>query len=277
MRAASTGCKLRRCGAALLLLAALLCLPAGAYSPAEPVGKPGMLLTAMSGNGSLSGESTLGSAAADAVRLAAGSDFALLCGGQFAANLEPKTVTYADICRLFADGDAGLTVVRVTPKALRQLLEHGLSRITLDETESIDRAVSAFGGFPQISGFTLTYDASAHPGERVMRICLDGRKLDLEDDSTVYTLALPAAVAEGAYGYPARPGTGLSVTLAEAMADYVASGVPDTYTGHDRITEVGCTEYDIINRVPAECAVAALCIWAATRLWKFKHDGTHTR
>lgn len=235
-----------------------------------------MLLTAVSGEGSLSGESTLGSAAADAVRFASGADFSVVNGGELIANLEPRELTYDEISSVFLH-DRSVSVTVVTPKDLKELIEHGVSAIVLNERESIDRELSAFDGFPQLSGFELTYDASARPGERVMRITVNGERLDLSDDFTEYTIAASKFMLSGGYGYPELKHTDTGITLADALADYVAAGIPDSYTGKDRITVVGCTDYNIINRVPVAIIPVALVIWVATRLWKFKKEESHNR
>ena len=270
MCAKSTVCKAAPRLGALLLTLSLLVLPAFAYAGSDTVGQPGMLLAAMSGNGSLTAESTLGSAAADAVRGALNADAAIVCGGEFIANLQPHPVTYDEVRAVFQDPDRTLAVAEVTAVQLKEILENGFSHITLSRDESIDRASSTFAGYPQLSGLTVVYDASARPGERVMRIELDGKKLDLSDDTARYTLAGTSALFAGENGFPVLTASPSSVTLSEALANYVASGVPDSYTGHDRITAVGCTEYNIINRVPRGVIAVACAIWIATRLWRYQ-------
>ena len=262
----------------LLLLLSGLSAPAGAYETDDIVGRPSMLLTAVSGNGSLTGESTLGSAVADAVRRAAQSDFAVVCGGELVGNLEPKSTTFSTIFSLFLDGNVGLAVAKVTAAQLKTFLEWGLSHIELDETESINQAASAFAGFPQVAGMKLTYDASAKPGERIMRIETDRGQIDLSDDRTVYTLAATLPVITGEWGDIFTFGYyELDTSLAEAMADFVAEGTPDHYTGRDRIIAVGCTEHHLVNQYPlVPCAVAACLIFCATRLWKFKQKDDFT-
>lgn len=275
-------CKaLLRRGLALLaagLLSAGLAQPVLAYQPDSIVGQPNMLLTAVSGDGALVGETTLGDATADAIRQAAGSDLAILGGGELLANLEPKETTFSAIQKLYLNSDQKLAVAEVTAAQLKALLEQGFSHIALDETESIDPAASSYEGFPQISGIKVTYDASAHPGERVMRILVDGTRLDLEDQETRYTLAAPETLLNGAWSYPVTESTQLNTTLAEAMADFVAAGTPDDYTGQDRIVAVGCTAYNLTARYPiVACVVAAIVIWCGTRLWKFKKSTDYTR
>lgn len=257
-----------------------LCLTCGAaaYAPDDYVGQPGMLLAGMSGNGSLTDESVLGDACADAVRTAANADFAIVPGGAFRANLEPKPSTYADIAAVLTEPEQPVAVAALTAAELAAMLEAGVSHITLDGQEAIDRGASSFEGFPQVSGFSFTYDASAHPGERVMRIRTENGELDLNDPSAVYTVAAPARLFAGAYGYPACDAEETGVTLAEALAAFVAAGTGDAYTGEGRITAVGCTDYNIVNHFPLTlCVAAAIVIWVGARLWKFKYSDRNTR
>lgn len=237
-----------------------------------------MLLAAVSGNGSLTDESVMGDACADAVRIAANADFAIVPGGAFRANLEPKPCTFADVCAVLAEPEEPLAVATLTASELAAMLEAGVSHIVLDEKESVDRESSAFGGFPQVSGFTFTYDASAHPGERIMHIRADGGELDLTDESVFYTVAAPESLFRGAYGYPEHEARSVGKTLAEALADYIAAGTGDGYTGEGRITAVGCTDYNIVNHFPLVlCVLAAIVIWLGARLWKFKYSDRFTR
>jgi 5'-nucleotidase len=61
-------------------------------------------------------------------------------------------------------------------------------------------ALPGGGGFPQISGFKVTYRAANPVGSRVRAIALDGGAA-VARDSTSYTLALPDFVNNGGDGY----------------------------------------------------------------------------
>ncbi|MGM9615143.1 MAG: 5'-nucleotidase C-terminal domain-containing protein [Oscillospiraceae bacterium] len=268
-------------GPALVLFLLMICLLAmpgyAAYKAEDVVGQPGMLLAAVSGYGSLTDESVMGDVCADAIRRAAGTDFALVNGGQHIANLEPKPCTYDDVCAVLAEPEEEIAVAVVTGAELRRMLEAGVSHIVLNGAEAIERETSEFEGFPQISGFSFTYDTSAHPGERVMHIRRDGKELDMDSDER-FTIAAPAGLLAGALDYPALPHEGTGIVLAEALADYIAAGTGDAYTGEGRIIAVGCTDYNIVNRFPLVlCVVAAMLIWVGARLWKFKYFDRNTR
>lgn len=238
-----------------------------------------MLLSAMSGDGSLSSESILGDACADALRLGTGADFAIVPGGEFSGNLEPKNQTHAAIRAVLNHPDASIALATLTPAQLCEMLEAGLSAITLAEDTSIDRGASAFDGFPQVSGFRFTYDASARPGERVMHLYGgDGKEIDRYDTTRSYTVAAPAYLFQGKFGYPLLSCTEIGRTLSGLLSDYVAAGTGDAYTGQGRITAVGCADYNIINHFPlVTCVIAAMVIWVGARLWKFKHPECGTR
>lgn len=233
----------------------------------------------MNGDGSLSCESILGDACADALRLGTGADFALVPGGEFSGNLEPKPQTHAAIRAVLKHPDAPIAIASLTPAQLCEMLEAGLAAITLTEDTSIDRRASAFDGFPQVSGFRFIYDASAHPGERVMHLYGgDGKEIDRCDTALSYTVAAPAYLFQGEFGYPVIFCTESGSTLSDLLSDHVAAGTGDAYTGRGRITAVGCADYNIVNHFPlVTCVIAAMVIWVGARLWKFKHPdyGTH--
>ena len=220
----------------------------------------------------------MGDACADAMRIRTGADFAIVDGGEFCANLEPKPRTYGDICAVLTEPETELATADLTAAEIAAMLEAGVAKIVLNDREAIDREASAFEGFPQVSGFTFTYDASAMPGERVMRIRLNDTELDLGDETMTYTVAAPKKLFEGAFGYPVYDCTDAGCALAEALADFVAAGTGDAYTGEGRVTAVGCTDYNIVNQFPLVlCVAAAIVIWLGTRLWKFKYFDRNTR
>lgn len=250
-----------------LLIAVGLSPCAFAYEPSDTVGQPQMLLAGMSGHGSRTEESVLGDACADAVRTSANAQFAIVHGGAFCANLEPKVCTYADIRAVLTDPDEPIAVAELTAAQLTALLEAGVAKIELNEREAIDRERSAFDGFPQVSGLTVTYDASARAGERLLRLRADGQPLDLTDETVTYRVAAPMSLFSGAYGYPVYPCETVGCTLSEALAALVAAGTGESYTGEGRILAVGCTDYNIVNHFPVVlCVVAAMVIWLGARL-----------
>ena len=95
--------------------------------------------------------------------------------------------TYDEIKNVFTH-DRGIATVRVTIKELRQILERGLASLTLDKSEKIDVRRSAFDGFPQISGFKLSYDVSMPPGQRVYELLINGVSVALDSGTQSVTL-----------------------------------------------------------------------------------------
>ena len=122
------GCK-RRLLAALLLLLSLVSLTVSvaAYEQDEVVGRIPILLQTGEGDGSknaLNQDSSLGNAAAEAARLALGTDIAILNGGDLGTDLSPKEVTWAEVQQAFST-DRVLAKVTITAKQLWQLLRLG--------------------------------------------------------------------------------------------------------------------------------------------------------
>ena len=111
-------CKAARILALCLCCMAWLRLYAAAYAPEEIVGQPGMLLAAMSGNGSLSDETVMGDALADAIRQRAGAELAIVPGCAMTGNLEPKPQTYADVCAVLAEPEGKTSTKSLLPSVL---------------------------------------------------------------------------------------------------------------------------------------------------------------
>ncbi len=158
----------------ILLCAMLLALtPISAAVDAEPAELRDMLLGTDSGWS----ETSLGDATADAVAFGAGTQTAIVPAEAITGNLRGGPVTRDEVCHA-VDGSMRLARADVTASQLYELLEDGLSSLTLNEQERLDIEASASDRFPQISGFTMRVDASAPAGERVMELCLsDGQNV----------------------------------------------------------------------------------------------------
>lgn len=193
-------------------------------------------------------ESSLGNAVADAVRISLGSDVAIIPGGDLAIGLVPGKATYDEIKNVFAE-DREIAMTRVTIKELRQILERGLSNITLDESERIDEHLSAYDGFPQISGFTLYYDVSAPPGERVYQLLIQGERVDLDSDTQTVTLGSTAHMLKGGYDLPPVDDvTASELTLSDVMLRYIVNGLNEYSPAERRMHvrggfDAGLSEY----------------------------------
>ena len=136
-------------------------------------------------NGNIrSEEMLLGNLIADAVRWVGGADIAFTNGGGIRDLLPAGNVTKGDIISVLPFGNYVVTF-EVTPAILRDALENGVS------------ALPGGGRFPQVSGFSFTFNPDAEEGSRIISINIDGQYLDLNDDSTTFILATNNFIAAG--------------------------------------------------------------------------------
>lgn len=204
-------------------------------------------------------ESDLGCLVADAAVYVLNADFSVIPGGLLTGTLEHGTVFASDILRVIPD-DEVLSLYTVTIPELKTLLEYGISHLVTDDADRIIVETSAFDDFPQVSGFTWTYDVSAPVGERVLRLSIDGCEMDLSDSSVSFTLAAPSGLLERAGLSPEIVSAGFH-TIRSALMDYLES--LDLLTApSSRSTAVGTSNYPLIDRIPIVAIVAA-CILIA--------------
>jgi 2',3'-cyclic-nucleotide 2'-phosphodiesterase (5'-nucleotidase family) len=245
--------------------------PALCLSGTDVAGIVPQLLTAVSDQEATSHECTLGDAVADAVRVSLGADIAVVNGGDLVQNLLPGEITWGELKAAFAE-DRTLAVAAVTPKELRVLLEACVSRITIDETEAIDKEASAYGGFPQISGFTMSYDAVAPPGERVHDIKYAGAELDLGDDTTSLRLAATGYMLTGGYGLPVVDDvTRSELTLSGAVARYMNAGMPEYARTGVRIYPMGTRDGSLRAILPLGIVAVVIFLIMLGNGQRFKH------
>ena len=212
----------------LILLLFLAALPASAAASGErPVGTVPWLLIGSVDRNPLYEECTLGDAAADAVRRAAGADIAVVGGGWLTGNLPPGEVTETDVADCLAP-DSRLASVPVSPAELSALLEVALSRVVTRGAREYDAERSPFEAFPQISGFRVAYDPNAEPGSRISRITINDEPLDRTDTEKTILLAAPEEYLQGYMGLPVLEGVRpLEQTLRGAMEAYIRDGLDD--------------------------------------------------
>lgn len=226
-----------------LLLSAVLTIPALAAGG----GQVQTILRATDDDGYICKETSLGSYAADTLRQAAGTDFAMLPSGLLGLNLQAGIADETAIAQSFPQ-DETVYVVSLTPVQLGEILEHACARLTLNETEHLDKAASQWGGFLQLSGLHVIYNVSSPVGQRLYSVKLDDAvELDLTDDSTRYTAAVTASVLDGTYGYPALTAEREVGTLRELVTERIAAeGVSEEPSGK-RIILYGARENEIIS------------------------------
>ena len=137
-------------------------------------------------------ETNLGDMIADAFREATESDVAIFNGGAVRSNqIYPAgTITHRDVMSVLPFENP-VVKLKVHGTTIRQALEHGVSRVSLESNKGDGR-------FPQVSGLRFRYDAARPLGNRVVEVSVNGKPLD---DKATYTLATTAFVLAGGDGY----------------------------------------------------------------------------
>lgn len=267
---------MRRYAAALILIIAWI-LPAASassYSDSTVLGTVESLQQATNNFGNLTMEMELCDTVADAVRSACGCQIAIVNGGDLIHNLEGGEATWGDILFLFAE-NRPLAKTEISGADLLRILEHGVSYAVMDlSNETLDVEASVFEGFPQISGFSFTYDLSAPVGQRIIYAELPDGTLISED--MVLTLGATEYMLSGGFGYPEVPHEGMDQTLAGAMASYFEGntlGDPEM----KRITCIGVSDRFAIPRptifvISIAVIIAALCFGKARQRTKKENE-----
>ena len=160
------------------------------------------------------GETNVGNLVTDVMRARLHADVAFMNGGGIRGNqLVPAgPLSKRDINALLPFLNV-LVMLEVPGKVLREVLERSVSVYPRE-----------FGGFLQVSGVSFVFDPARAPGQRVVRVMVNGEPLDPERR---YTLATNSYTAAGGDGYAmlatAKPlvfpqdGPGLAETLLEAI------------------------------------------------------------
>lgn len=139
-------------------------------------------------------ESTMGNLIADAMRDATGADIAIMNGGGIRGDTtydSGRKLTRRDILTELPFGN--LTVVTELPGSQVLLaLENGVSQVE-----------SGAGRFPQVSGVSYAFDASAPSGSRVSEVMVGGAALEPDK---LYKVAVNDYILGGGDGYAALGG-----------------------------------------------------------------------
>ncbi len=253
-------CKIVVAAAAILLLA----MPVYA---ANDTGIIPCLLTSWSGRGAMVSESNLGDAAADALRMATGTDAAIVSGGDIPDNaLQPGECSRQDVEAAFTN-DRKIAVCEMSYSEFADLLEAGVSHITLNENGELDIEASAYEGFPQVSGITFRFDALAEPGGRIMQISMEnGETIDPEDDDTMLMVAASDFLLGGGYDTVPHEYMETDLNYSDAMMAYITDGITVNYTSANRIRMAGDRSDTIISRIPAPVIPVLLLV---TGIWGY--------
>lgn len=221
-----------------------MCLTVTAEALAAPDDVIASIAQGLSVDDALWKECPLGDYLADAVRAETGTQAALIPSGPMKnALVGDGSVTEQDVTELLW-ADCGVYVYTLTAPQFKALLEDGVSHWRLTERETLDGEASAYEGFLQISGFTMTADASAPAGERVISITVNGEPLDLTSDSLTITVAILETLDPGVTGEQAEK-TFLSM-VREHIAAQGAVEIPEG----ERIRVIGAHARDIIAVIP---------------------------
>jgi 2',3'-cyclic-nucleotide 2'-phosphodiesterase (5'-nucleotidase family) len=212
-------------------------------------------------------ESYIGNLTTDALRQAAGTDFAITNSGGLRANLTcPTTDNPSDFCPAtlypFPTGLFPITrgqvlavlpfgnqvvKVQVTGAELKTMLENGVSKMPI-----------ADGRFPQVSGLCFTYDISAQVGSRVLsavRQAADGSCTGAPVDFSAtasYWITENDFMSTGGDSYPNFYTSGRVFTLEYmdvVLAEYIAANTPVSPVLQGRIvcTTSGATACPVVT------------------------------
>jgi len=179
-----------------------LCLAASARSPAAP---------SWDNTNVRSAETHVGTVVAEALRLAAKADLALVNAGALKpAKLDAAAPTADDLTAQLVYPAEKVAVLKLTGAQVKAALERGLS--TLPKPSN---------GFLQVSGVKCRFAVGAASGQRVQSLTLAATGKPV-DPAATYRVATTLSLAKGALGYftvfgPQSLTSVLDATLREAV------------------------------------------------------------
>lgn len=135
-------------------------------------------------------ETNLGDLVADIMREATGAEVAVINSGAIRMGISRGVIRYKDLYAALPF-DNYLVTLTLTGRQLREVLEHGLTRIP-----------EGAGSFLQVAGLHLTYEPSAPPGQRLREVKIGPRPLDPEEKYTVATIDFLVAGGDGFKTFP---------------------------------------------------------------------------
>lgn len=133
-------------------------------------------------------ETEAGNLVADAVRAAAQTDIAFIPAATFRPNANaPRTPTAEQIAALLDGASDTIVILNLKGEQIQAALER-----------SVWFAGQPFGGYLQVSGLRLRYDARNEPGKRIVSVSIDGEPLEAGKS---YKVATTRPLGNGANGY----------------------------------------------------------------------------
>jgi 2',3'-cyclic-nucleotide 2'-phosphodiesterase (5'-nucleotidase family) len=154
-------------------------------------------------------ETRIGNLIADAYRNVTGADVAIVNGGSIRAPIMVGDFTFSDLHEVLPF-DNKIVVKEIPGGEIWGALESGIRDVPLP-----------YGGFPQVSGLSFTYDPSQPQGLRVLSVSLNGTSIDV---FATYKCAISSYIAAGGDGYNnliPYPVVEEFSTEAEVLADYI--------------------------------------------------------
>lgn len=131
-------------------------------------------------------ETNLGNLISDAVREYAGTDVALINGGNIRGSINEGPITLGDAFRVLAF-DNTIVTLQLTGAQIREALENGVSMVE-----------QGAGRFPQVSGMSYVFERARPAGARIVEVRVAGAPLD---PGRLYSVATNDFLADGGDGY----------------------------------------------------------------------------
>ena len=141
-----------------------------------------------------------------------------------------------------------LTLITVTATELLELVEHAVAASSLDDANTQGR-------FPQISGFSFSFDLTRDPGDRVLSLAIEdaeGNDLDvvvqngelMGDADRAFRMVTLGFLAEGGDGFPFPTGAGADIIdLRDVNLDAGVATFAESGTEQDALAEFLATNF----------------------------------
>lgn len=213
--------RLARCCSAVVLLAVFQSLA---------VASTVTLKSALTSVGAGGVETNVGNLVADAVRVAAGAEIAVIAATEIRTASIPAgevdAQMLASLMRASEDKTDTIFLLRLSGAQLDQAIER-----------SVSRAPSSYDGFLQVSGLQFTYSPSSAGQKRVEQIKIGGKPLE---SGQTYTVATTRLLANGALGYfevwdKSAIARDTAIPVSTALTDFAAARSPLDYHTEGRI------------------------------------------
>ncbi|WP_299969044.1 bifunctional UDP-sugar hydrolase/5'-nucleotidase [uncultured Roseobacter sp.] len=154
-----------------------------------------------------------------------GVEIAIQNGGGIRASIDAGKVTMGEVLTVLPFQNT-LSTFEVTGEAIVAALENGVSQYE-----------DGAGRFPQVSGMSYSFDASAEPGSRISDVMVGGAPID---PAKLYGVVSNNYVRNGGDGYAmfkdAQNAYDFGPDLADVMAEFLAENGPYTPYTDGRIT-----------------------------------------